>query len=132
MWEAACEYFEWCQDNPMQEGVLAKYRDRAEIESVPKMRAFTIEGLCLHLDCNKDYFTQFQASLKGKDDKVSKDFSRVINKIKQVIYVQKFEGAAAGLLNPNIIARDLGLVDKKEKEVKKVVKFVPKNKNTED
>ena len=29
-----------------------------------------------------------------------------------MIYEQKFTGAAAGLLNPNIIARDLGLADK--------------------
>jgi hypothetical protein len=26
-----------------------------------------------------------------------------------IIYTQKFTGAAAGFLNPNIIARDLGL-----------------------
>jgi hypothetical protein len=31
-----------------------------------------------------------------------------------VILDQKFTGAAADLLNPNIIARDLGLTDKKE------------------
>ena len=33
---------------------------------------------------------------------------------RQIIYTQKFEGSAAGLLNPNIIARDLGLNDKQE------------------
>jgi hypothetical protein len=31
-----------------------------------------------------------------------------------VIYEQKFTGAAADLLNPNIIARDLGLADKQD------------------
>jgi len=31
-----------------------------------------------------------------------------------VIYRQKFEGASADMLNPNIIARDLGLADKKD------------------
>ena len=34
--------------------------------------------------------------------------------MKQIIKTQKFEGAAAELLNANIIARDLGLADKKE------------------
>jgi hypothetical protein len=36
----------------------------------------------------------------------------VITRIDKYIYNQKFEGAAAGFLNPNIIARDLGLADK--------------------
>lgn len=38
----------------------------------------------------------------------------VITQAEAVIYEQKFTGAAADLLNPNIIARDLGLADKKE------------------
>jgi hypothetical protein len=49
-----------------------------------------------------------------------KGFSQVITKIEKVIYNQKFTGAAAGFLNPNIIARDLGLAEKKE--VNKVIK----------
>ena len=32
----------------------------------------------------------------------------------EIIRTQKFEGASADLLNPNIIARDLGLADKSE------------------
>ncbi|MDC9826565.1 terminase small subunit, partial [Devosia sp. ZB163] len=35
-------------------------------------------------------------------------------RVDEIIRAQKFEGAAAGLLNPNIIARDLGLADKQE------------------
>ena len=42
------------------------------------------------------------------------DFSAVTTRIEDIIYEQKFTGAAADLLNPNIIARDLGLADKKE------------------
>ena len=43
-----------------------------------------------------------------------KDFSSVITRIEQTIYAQKFEGAAVGSFNANIIARDLGLKDKSE------------------
>lgn len=32
------------------------------------------------------------------------------------MYAQKFEGASVGAFNANIIARDLGLIDKKEVE----------------
>jgi len=41
-------------------------------------------------------------------------FSTVIADIEAVIKSQKFQGAAAGLLNANIIARDLGLADKSD------------------
>ena len=43
-----------------------------------------------------------------------KDFSQVITRIGKIIYDQKFSGAASGFFNANIIARDLGLADKKE------------------
>ena len=39
-----------------------------------------------------------------------------------VIRSQKFAGAAADLLNANIIARDLGLAEKKQVESKSTVK----------
>jgi len=42
------------------------------------------------------------------------DFVGVTTRAEEVIYNQKFAGAAAGLLNANIIARDLGLSDKKD------------------
>ena len=42
------------------------------------------------------------------------DFIDVTRKASNVIRSQKFAGAAAELLNANIIARDLGLTDKKE------------------
>ena len=71
------------------------------------MRALTLQGLCLYLDCNTVYFTHFE-----KD--CSDDFNKVITRIREVIYKQKFEGAAAGFLNANIIARDLKLTDKTE------------------
>ena len=42
------------------------------------------------------------------------EFSGVIRAIDESIKNQKFEGAAAGFFNSNIIARDLGLKDKIE------------------
>lgn len=114
LWEAACEYFQWCDENPLIEiDFKGKDADRVEL---PKMRAYTMHGLCLYLDCNTVYFNQFEMSIRDKTDELSKDFSKVITRIREVVYNQKFTGAAAGFLNPNIIARDLGLADKKEVE----------------
>lgn len=116
LWEAACEYFQWCEDNPLKE-LDFRGKDATEVV-LPKMRAFTMQGLCLFLDCNTVYFNQFESALKEKNDDVSKDFSKVVTRIRETIYNQKFTGAAAGFLNANIIARDLGLSDKTDSNVK--------------
>jgi hypothetical protein len=112
MFDAACEYFQWCEDNPLYE-VDFKGKDAIEVH-IPKMRAFTIHGLCIYLNCNTKYFNDFYSNVSGKKDRTSKGFSDVITRIREIIYTQKFTGAAAGFLNPNIIARDLGLTDKQE------------------
>lgn len=106
MWEAACEYFQWCVDNPLI--AVEIYGKDAQECHVPKMRAFTYQGLAMYLDTNTAYFAEF------KRNNTNKDFSSVLSRIEDVIYRQKFEGASAGFLNANIIARDLGLADKKD------------------
>jgi len=108
LWEAACEYFEWCETNPLIE-VDFRGKDAEQVE-LPKMRAFTLYGLCSYLDCNTAYFRNF----KNQDRINAEDFSSVITRIEEIIYNQKFTGAAAGFLNANIIARDLGLRDTKD------------------
>jgi len=102
LWEAAIEYFKWCEDNPLKE-IDYKGKDAVCVE-IPKMRAFTWDGLELYLGIYslRDY----------KKNENYKDFSQVITRIEKIIYNQKFTGAAAGFLNPNIIARDLGLTEK--------------------
>lgn len=100
--EKSNEYFQWCEDNPLQKEEIVKYRDHHSKDSVNLMRAFTIEGLCNFLDITVETFRQY-----GKRE----EFIAVTTRIRQVIKNQKFEGAAAGLLQPMIIARDLGLKD---------------------
>jgi len=112
MWDAATEYFEWCDSNPLIEiDFKGKDADRVEL---PRMRPYTIHSLCLYLDCSTGYFKEFKSNLKPKTKKADKDFLAVVTRIEETIYSQKFSGAAAGFLNANIIARDLGLQDKKE------------------
>jgi hypothetical protein len=109
LWDAACEYFDWCENNPIMETDF-RGKDAYEVQ-IPKKRPFTLHGLCIYLDCHTTYFNDFENSIKGKDDEISLGFSKVIRTIKEVIYNQKFTGAAIGIFNANIIARDLGLKD---------------------
>ena len=65
----------------------------------------TISGMCLFLDiCESTW----------KNYRDNEDFLQVVTAVEKTIYDQKFSGAAADMLNSNIIARDLGLKDKKD------------------
>lgn len=105
LWEACCEYFQWVEDNPLLEMKPFAYQGVVIQEPVAKMRAMTINGLCLFLDIDETTWRAWREV---------DDFSTVVSKAEKIIYEQKFTGAAADLLNPNIIARDLGLADKKD------------------
>lgn len=100
--KASYEYFEWVVSTPLVEAKPFAYEGRITMANVPKMRAMTLEGLCIFLDVSRKTWDNYHA----KDD-----FLPVTSHIKDIIYNQKFTGAAANLLNSNIIARDLGLRD---------------------
>jgi len=124
MWEAACEYFQWCEDNPFiksEAKVVSGFKESGSVEiaELPVLRPFTIQGLCRYLDCNTKYFYDFK-------DANHEGFSEILTRIMDIIYDQKFSGAASGFFNANIIARDLGLADKKDVE-KKVTKMTFKD-----
>lgn len=110
LWKAAIEYFEWCEENPLYESKAFAYQGDITTATLPKMRAMTLSSLCFYLNCSDSYFRAFKSTLKEED----KDFLTVIHEIESIIYNQKFQGAAADLLNANIIARDLGLRDNQD------------------
>ena len=114
LFEEACKYFQWCVENPIESEELFNTKDGIARDTKNLQRPFTIYGLCIFLNVNTKYIYDFEDGLKGRTDKLSNEFSEIITRIREIIYSQKFDGAAVGLFNTNIIARDLGLVDKKE------------------
>lgn len=106
--EACIEYFNWVEDNPLWECKVAQFQGAPVDMPIAKMRAMTVESLCLFLDIAYSTWRVYATHESHKD------YMEVINWAEAVIRSQKFAGAAADLLNANIIARDLGLVDKKE------------------
>lgn len=103
--DAANQYFQWAHDHPLYEAKAFAYQGEITLGEVPKMRAMTIGGLCIFLDISQEVWQDY-CKREG--------FLRVTKAIAEVIRDQKFSGAAADLLNANIIARDLGLADKTE------------------
>lgn len=80
-----------------------KHAGSGKLMDLPKMRAMTIQGLCNFLQIGTSTWSDY---------KKKKDFSDIITRVEGIIYQQKLEGAAADMLNPNIIARELGLAEK--------------------
>ncbi|TBG78611.1 DNA-packaging protein [Rhizobium leguminosarum] len=105
LWEACSEYFAWVEENPLWESKPFAFQGVVTVEPMPKMRAMTISGLCIYLDIARSTWDEYRAK---------HDFSGIVSRVEEIIRTQKFEGASADLLNPNIIARELGLTEKSD------------------
>jgi hypothetical protein len=103
LWDEAKLYFEWVEENPLWEEKGFAFQGIVTKERFAKMRAMTLQGFFLYADISHQTWENY---------KENKDFVEITTRIEGIIKSQKFEGAAADLLNPNIIARDLGLSDK--------------------
>jgi len=110
LWSECCGYFQWVEDNPLWEDRVAQYQGEPVSLPVCKMRAMTIDGLCVYLNITKETWRDYRSKPV---------FSDVVSKVDDIIREQKLTGAAADLLNANIIARDLGLRDVKDVSVKR-------------
>lgn len=108
LWEACCEYFEatdarkWIRKDWVGKDAIEVDRET----DTP----YTMSGLYVFLDIVPSTWTNYKSS-------ENKDFLEIITRVEQIIFTQKFEGAAVGAYNANIISRDLGLIDKKEEKV---------------
>ena len=116
LWDEFIDYSNWLEQSPLYEMKVFPYKGDVTKVNVPKMRAMTLTGFQLFADISHTTWSNY---------KENKDFVAVTTRIENAIYTQKFEGAAAELLNSNIIARDLGLTDKKEIDNKNLPKSAP-------
>lgn len=105
---AAYEYFEWLHENPFTDLKASHHMGEQVDLKTNKLNAPTLEGLFAFLRISKQTW---------HDYKSRKDFIDVMGHICNLMYSHKLAGAAAGLYNPNIIARNLGLAEKTESTV---------------
>ena len=113
--EAADEYFEITAARFWKEQKLSNGGKVVEMKISPP---FTLAGFCLFVGASRHWWNEMKArEEKAKDSQ----FLEVIRYISETIELQQFEGASIGAFNANIISRNLGLVDKKETEVKATV-----------
>jgi hypothetical protein len=104
--EACVEYFEewdkriWVKEDWVgKDAILVKRKTIAP---------YTLTSLYTFLDITAQTW---------KDYRGREGFLEITTRVEQIMFTQKFEGAAVGAFNPNIIARDLGLKEISETTV---------------
>lgn len=106
LWNACVEYFEWVEENPIVEHKPTQFQGEQVDVYLEHKRPMTKESLTIHIGATLETWSQWS--------KPDHDFSEVCSEVNQIIYDNKFSGASIGLFNASIIARDLGLADKKD------------------
>lgn len=101
--EACMEYLDWADHNPLIEEKHFCAQGQIFTAELKKPRAVTIVGLCLHLGIHRHTWQNYR---------ISDEFDLVCDEIEDRMKQYKFENAVAGLMNPTLIARDIGLVEK--------------------
>lgn len=107
LWEACIEYFE-ATDSRKWYKTEFNGKDAVECH-VPTETPYTLTGLFVFLDIDRttwDLYREREAYIP------------LVTRVEQIIYTQKFEGAAVGAFNANIIARELGLKEATQQDIK--------------
>lgn len=101
--EACLGYLEWADHHPLIEEKHFCAQGQIFTAELKKPRAVTIVGLCLHIGIHRHTWQNYR---------ISDEFDLVCDEIEDRMKQYKFENAVAGLMNPTLIARDIGLVEK--------------------
>jgi len=115
LWEESCNYFQWCDENPITKQELLKGGENAGLtKDIEIKRPYLLQELCLFLGVHTEYFNHFEYNLQGREDEKSKDFIQICKRIREIVTSQKLSGAMAGIYNPLITSRIEGLKDRQE------------------
>ena len=108
LWAAACEYFEYVDQNQLERVEGIKSGDMSGTTmSIPVRRPYTKVGLQCYLGLCDSYLRELRNEPQ---------FLTALELIDKVIETQQLESALAGLTNAMLTSRLLGLVDKQAVE----------------
>lgn len=116
MWKMACKYFERSQRDVIVKKDFIKSGPQAgKIIEIGVHAPYTWEGFNVFLTekiglVNLKYY---RYNFEGRYS----EFEEIVSQIDAIMYTQKFNGAAVGLFNSSIIARELGLAEQKDVKV---------------
>ena len=108
LWAAACEYFDYVDQNQLERVEGIKSGDMAGmLMAIPVRRPYTKVGLQCYLGLCDSYLRELRNEPQ---------FLTALELIDKVIETQQLESALAGLTNAMLTSRLLGLVDKQAVE----------------
>lgn len=111
LWAVACAYFDYTQKSPIQRKEYIKTGPLAGTEyTVETPRPFNWSGLSVYASL-LGVAANLHRYARNENDMYS-EFQEVVGLINDVMFSQKFEGAAIGMYKENIIAREIGLAEK--------------------
>lgn len=102
---------EWYSNQKVITRQLSKIGEIVEIPHTPPLTWAAFDAWLFehkHIVDSQDY--------RQNTDNRYEDYKGVVRAINNIMFSQKFSGAACGAYNNNIIARELGLSEKKEVE----------------
>lgn len=140
LYSLACEYFEYMDASALTtsaelttaQGVDptgAGATDYKQGKIRRKMRPYTLSGLCSFIGFTASYMSNLKTSNTEIYEDESRDFLErenarelvaCVDWIKEVIYTNKYNGAATGMFNSDVIMREIGRRLETEGEADKV------------
>ncbi|GAA4328460.1 terminase small subunit [Flaviaesturariibacter amylovorans] len=137
--QGALDYFEWADANPwLKNEALKKPYQRPKLGKsgqplkgqmewvymvqVPTQRPYSLAGFAVYHALNQQFILDLESRMKAQEKEGATEKARaeaceflsVIAYVREAIATNQLEGASVGAYNANIIARLLGLVDKKD------------------
>ena len=107
---ACIDYLKWTEENPIAVPKEAVDKDGNVVRyNIYKPRVPTIGGLQVFIQINSSVWQTYY--------RVRPEFEDVVDYVENAIRNTKMEGGVAGIFNPMIIMRDLGLKEHSETEI---------------
>ena len=105
LWDNACEYFKWCDENPIEtKKTLTSGKEAGKIVVDVQTRPYSKKGLCIHCGILEEYLNDLR-QIKDRESL----WYIVVSKILYIIYVQNLELATLGVFNPIFVSKVLGM-----------------------
>lgn len=103
--ENACNYFKWCDDNPIttKETISVGKKAGDEVDR-KQIRPYTTKGLCIHCGVLEEWLKDMR-DLKDPNSL----WYNLVTRVLYIIYVQNLELATVGVFNPIFVSKVLNM-----------------------
>lgn len=112
------EYATYVANNPIQSNQLITGGAKGgSVIPVDKPRMMLISDLCSRIGIYSGYLKELGYQIEGKDDEISRQYSTVLQYMKDLMFAWNVQRAGSGDINALIVARIEQLAEKTESKV---------------